>query len=76
MVRRTLCWREMDSNVRFLVGENVKPSWETELLSRKTGTDLLGNRRFESTSLHQRVMCEPDFFDQGAARGSPLRVAI
>jgi hypothetical protein len=42
----------------------------------KTGTDLLGNRRFESTSLHQRVMCEPDFFDQGAARGSPLRIAI
>jgi hypothetical protein len=29
----------------------------------KTGTDLLGNRRFESTSLQRRVSCEPDFLD-------------
>jgi hypothetical protein len=37
----------MDSNVRFLVGENVKPSWEIGTGVSKTGTDLLGNQRFE-----------------------------
>jgi hypothetical protein len=26
----------------------------------KTEADLLGNRKFESTSLQQRVKCEPD----------------
>jgi hypothetical protein len=26
----------------------------------KTGADLLGNRKFESTSLQRRVFCEPD----------------
>jgi hypothetical protein len=40
--------------------ETVKPSWEMGLLSRKRKADLLGNRRFESISLHRRVMCEPD----------------
>jgi hypothetical protein len=27
-----------------------------------------GDRGFESPSLHQRVLCEPDFLDQGCAR--------
>jgi hypothetical protein len=38
--------------------ETVKPPWETGLLSGKTEADLLGNRRFESSSLQRRV-CEP-----------------
>jgi hypothetical protein len=33
--------------------ETVKPSWETGLLSRKRGADLVRNRRFESISLHR-----------------------
>src|SRR5260370_30541302 len=33
--------------------ETVKPPWETGLLPRETGADLLRNRKFESISLQQ-----------------------
>jgi hypothetical protein len=51
---RTLRWREMDSNFRFLV---VRPSNRhgRRTAVSKTGADLLGNRRFESISLQRRV---------------------
>ena len=39
--------------------ETVKPPWETGLLSGKTEADLLGNRRFESSSLQQTVSLSP-----------------
>jgi hypothetical protein len=32
---QTRCWREMDSNLRFLVARPAKLSWEAGLLSRK-----------------------------------------
>ena len=56
----TLCWREMDSNVRFLVGKRQTVMGDGTAVS-KTGTDLLGNQRFESTSLQRRIVCEPYF---------------
>ena len=40
--------------------ETVKPLWETGLLSGKTEADLLGNRRFESSSLQRGVRRELD----------------
>ena len=52
--------------------EAVKPSCET--LS-KTGADLLGNRRFESCSLQQRVRCELDFLtDLNGSAGRPTEM--
>ena len=54
----TPCWREMDSNFRFLV---VRPSNRHGRSDRflETWAHLLGNRRFESISLQRRVRCEP-----------------
>src|ERR1700724_3323672 len=52
--------------------EAVKPSCETV---SKTGADLLGNRRFESISLHRRVNCEPGFLVQGLSPSSCQQTA-
>src|SRR6202048_5121118 len=54
--RRTVCWREMDSNFQFPVAKprstsrHGGPSW---LLGYGSGS--VGDRRFESISLQQRV---------------------
>ena len=50
-------WREVDSNHRFLVGRSNRDGRRPGCL--ETGADLLGNRRFESTSLHRRVGLSP-----------------
>jgi hypothetical protein len=47
----TLLWREVDSNLRFLVGRPSNRQGETSLVVSKKRADLFGNRRFESTSL-------------------------
>ena len=64
----------MDSNFRFLV---ARPSNRHGRSDRflETWADLLGNRRFESISLQQRVVCEPDFlaFDRRALKAHPLQ---
>src|SRR6266446_6597276 len=46
--------REMDSNFWFLLAKGQTVIRDGTAVS-KTGADLLGNRRFESISLQQRV---------------------
>src|SRR5437773_930861 len=52
--------------------ETVKPPWETGLLSRKRGADLVRNQRFESISLQRRVRNEPDPLAAGTPVNTPI----
>ena len=69
----------MDSNVRFLVGETVRPSWETGLLSRKRERICWGTEG-SNPSPSSGESCKPGHRDGSRALGSytigHLKVAL
>jgi hypothetical protein len=77
----TLCWREGDSNLRFLVARPAKLPWEAGLLSRKRericwGTERrygAGGEEMATSSLYliDGVPAMPQPNDPGFRQGRP-----
>ena len=57
--RKPIAYRQQAEHLRVKKGRLMRRQPKAQTLA-----PLAGNRGFESTSLHRRIACEPDFLDQ------------